>query len=120
MIFIVLDEGSLPCRMHEAERLITFADAVVAIAMTLLILPLMDAATDFGEDNKDASISAYFSENVTKLFSFAISFFVVAELWALDDNLTRYLGCFTPLMGFSQLLVDVWDRLYPCRILPDV
>mmetsp|Transcript_36888 Transcript_36888/g.42500 ORF Transcript_36888/g.42500 Transcript_36888/m.42500 type:complete len:249 (+) Transcript_36888:164-910(+) len=99
------DEERLPfrTRMYEAERFITFTDAVVAIAMTLLILPLMDAATELGED-KDESISEFFSDNEDKLISFAVSFFIVAHLWLLGDQLTRYVGSFTRLMTILNFL----------------
>mmetsp|Transcript_1143 Transcript_1143/g.1302 ORF Transcript_1143/g.1302 Transcript_1143/m.1302 type:complete len:246 (+) Transcript_1143:85-822(+) len=97
------DEERLPSRMYEAERFITFTDAVVAIAMTLLILPLMDAATELGKD-KDESISEYFSDNEDKLISFAVSFFAVAHLWILGDQLTRYVGSFTRLMTILNFL----------------
>jgi len=62
--------------------------------MTLLILPLMDAATDLGVEDNDASLSAYFSDdNAPTLMSFALSFFAVTHVWVLGDPVTRDVGC---------------------------
>lgn len=35
-----------PVRSRDLERFITFIDAIVAIAITLLVLPLVDLATE--------------------------------------------------------------------------
>ena len=47
------EDDEMVLTYSEAERFITFTDAVVAIAMTLLILPLMEAASDIVEENMD-------------------------------------------------------------------
>ncbi|WP_375387732.1 TMEM175 family protein [uncultured Amnibacterium sp.] len=66
-------------RGRSAERLVTFTDAVVAIAITLLALPLADivrevsvAGGDLGDVVRDAAIP---------LLGFTISFFVISRLW---------------------------------------
>jgi uncharacterized membrane protein len=63
-------------RGRSAERLVTFTDAVVAIAVTLLALPLADIV---GE--KHRSLEHLLDDATGPLIAFAISFFVIARLW---------------------------------------
>uniref|UniRef100_A0A7S0AWG7 Endosomal/lysosomal proton channel TMEM175 n=1 Tax=Minutocellus polymorphus TaxID=265543 RepID=A0A7S0AWG7_9STRA len=86
---------------HEAERFITFTDAVVAIAMTLLILPLMEAAADIaeeGEEGEKMTVEDFFSSNKHKVGSFFISFWVVSMFWVWHDKLVRCVGRFSRLL----------------------
>ncbi|MBN9157955.1 MULTISPECIES: TMEM175 family protein [unclassified Microbacterium] len=62
-----------------AERLKAFVDAVVAIAMTLLILPLMENVTELGREGK--TTLEYLQEEQGPLWSFALSFLIIALLW---------------------------------------
>ena len=62
-----------------AERLKAFVDAVVAIAMTLLILPLMENVTELGREGK--TTLQYLEEEQGPLWSFALSFLIIALLW---------------------------------------
>ncbi|WP_336648444.1 TMEM175 family protein [Microbacterium sp. MMO-10] len=62
-----------------AERLKAFVDAVVAIAMTLLILPLMENVTELGREGK--TTLEYLQEEQAPLWSFALSFLIIALLW---------------------------------------
>jgi TMEM175 potassium channel family protein len=64
-------------RGRSAERLITFVDAVVAIAITLLALPLADIPREFAENG----LGRILDEARFPLLGFAISFFVIARLW---------------------------------------
>lgn len=81
--------------LHEAERFITFTDAVVAIAMTLLILPLMERASDIGEEGSEAkTASDFYSENGSRIGSLAVAFFVVAYVWRVHDRIFVYVGYF--------------------------
>jgi uncharacterized membrane protein len=60
-----------------AERAKSFVDAVVAVAMTLLILPLLESVGDIREVTADAWLQEHFGQIV----SFLISFVVVAMFW---------------------------------------
>ena len=64
--------------LTEAERFITFSDAVIAIAMTLLILPLMEATSDIVVEDGEQIITVqqFFSENADKVGAFFISFWL--------------------------------------------
>jgi len=62
-----------------AERLKAFEDAVVAIAMTLLILPLLENVSEFARDHRSAL--DYVQAEHKQLFSFALSFVIIAVFW---------------------------------------
>jgi uncharacterized membrane protein len=62
---------------HGFRRLVNFGDAVVAIAITLLILPLVDAASSIGT----TGLGQFFHHNSDKLFAFALSFAVIGAFW---------------------------------------
>ncbi|MCE4025382.1 TMEM175 family protein [Microbacterium sp. Au-Mic1] len=62
-----------------AERLKAFEDAVVAIAMTLLILPLLESVSEFAREGK--SSLEFVQEEHSQLFSFGLSFLIIAVFW---------------------------------------
>jgi uncharacterized membrane protein len=64
-------------RHRDLDRLLTFVDAVVAIAITLLVLPLAEAGGEVGGGDAAQVLSAH----VDDLFGFALSFAVIAQLW---------------------------------------
>jgi uncharacterized membrane protein len=59
------------------RRLINFSDAVVAIAITLLILPLVDAANTIGS----TGLRHFLDNNSSKLLGFVLSFVVIGRFW---------------------------------------
>lgn len=61
------------------ERLVTFVDAVVAIAITLLVLPLVDLAREV--QGAHADVSGVLSAHIGQLGGFLLSFIVIARLW---------------------------------------
>jgi hypothetical protein len=65
-----------------------FTDAVVAIAMTLLILPLMESVAEAGRDG--VTTADYLSEHGGQLFSFALSFVIIASFWAGHHSLVEH------------------------------
>ena len=68
------------------ERLILFSDAVVAIAITLLVLPLADLEPEEGQSAL-ALVRAHWNE----FFAFAISFAVIARFWFAHHRIFRNL-----------------------------
>jgi uncharacterized membrane protein len=70
---------------RSSERLVFFSDAVVAIALTLLILPLADAVPEAAA--KYANSLDAVTENQTKIYSFLLSFAVIARLWIAHHRL---------------------------------
>lgn len=68
-----------------AERLVYFTDAVVAIAITLLVLPLVDAVGEAVDARRSAA--EVVTDNISQFFSFLLSFAVIARLWTAHHRL---------------------------------
>ena len=68
------------------ERLLTFFDAVVAIAITLLSIPLIDLATQL---HLGGSVGHLLSTHVAELYGFLLSFVVILRLWFGQHRLMR-------------------------------
>ncbi|QIK72120.1 DUF1211 domain-containing protein [Propioniciclava coleopterorum] len=84
-------------------------DAVVAIAMTLLILPLMEAAGELGTE--EVTAGAWLGHHSQQLFSFVMSFALIAMFWVREHQMFRRVERVdTPLMWFTMgwLLSIVW------------
>jgi uncharacterized membrane protein len=95
--------GSLPkvtTFRPSVERLLYFTDAMVAIAATLLVLPLVDeAAAYFRENGPSTTAAGFLSENGSALVAFVISFAVIARLWVSHHRL------FTPITALDRGVV---------------
>lgn len=78
------DEGRLPAT---SARYGAFTDAVVAIAMTLLILPLMEAVTDAHKEKLSAW--EYLTENFSQIVSFLTSFVLIGMFWFMHHRIFR-------------------------------
>ncbi|NDZ79916.1 DUF1211 domain-containing protein [Streptomyces sp. SID10853] len=61
------------------ERLVLFTDAVTAISITLLILPLVDLVPEVASAHKPAS--EVITGHLTQIWSFLLSFAVIANIW---------------------------------------
>jgi uncharacterized membrane protein len=64
-------------RERDLERLLAFVDAVVAIAITLLVLPL----AELGGEARTGQVAELLREHTDDLLGFALSFIVIARLW---------------------------------------
>ena len=64
------------------DRLVNFSDAVVAIAVTLLVLPLTDLA-----DEKSDGFLDLWQQNTGVFYSFVLSFVLVALFWLNHHDL---------------------------------
>ncbi len=65
------------------DRLVNFTDAVVAIALTLELLPLIDIPGPTG----DESIWTIISENGAQIYSFLLSFLLVVIMWVVHNRI---------------------------------
>jgi uncharacterized membrane protein len=73
------------------DRLVTFLDAVVAIAITLLVLPLVELA---GEDDPPSSVGGLLESHAVELGAFALSFAVIARLWLVHHGLFEHASAY--------------------------
>ena len=78
------------------DRFVTFVDAVVAIAITLLVLPLVDIAGDVG----DRSLPDLLRANADEVGAFLLSFVVIARLWRTHHRLGELVD------GYDRVFVD--------------
>jgi uncharacterized membrane protein len=67
------------------DRAITLTDAVTAIAMTLLILPLVETAGEVKADR----LGEYFADRGDLVLSFVISFLVIYLFWSAHGSAYR-------------------------------
>jgi len=72
-------------RLRPAERLVFFSDAVVAIAMTLLVLPPVDSVSDLVREGRPAAEAI--TGNRWQILSFLLSFVVIARQWLAHHRL---------------------------------
>jgi uncharacterized membrane protein len=84
------------------DRLITFLDAVVAIAITLLVLPLVDLVAGEG---RETDLSAVFFHHGRQFEAFFLSFAVIARLWWAHHRLGEQVGAYD---GAFVLINLVW------------
>ena len=84
------------------ERLIFFTDAVVAIAITLLILPLVDAASESTETGRTAA--EFFVEERGQILAFLISFAVIARLWVAHHSLFEHVASYNTRIAVLSLV----------------
>jgi len=95
--------------LASAERTKAFTDAVVAIAMTLLILPLMESVVEASRE--DGTAAEWFTENLGELLFFVLSFVLIAAFWLSHHRLFERIHHVTgPLLilNFAWMFTIVW------------
>ena len=65
------------------DRLVNFSDATVAIAITVLLLPLVDIALEIEKE----SLGELLWSNIGTIIAFAITFAVIARLWSVHHRI---------------------------------
>jgi len=82
------------------DRLVNLSDAVVAIAATLLVLPLVDTASEVTGTDALGILAGNWDE----LFAFLLSFAVICRFWLIHHSMfTRVTGFTTPLIWVNFL-----------------
>ena len=89
-------------KIKSPERLVFFSDAVVAIALTLLILPLADVIRE-ADTTKESSL-ALLSDNQWVIWSFLLSFVVIARLWLGHHKLYEQIKAYNSPLMLTNLL----------------
>jgi uncharacterized membrane protein len=83
------------------ERLVFFSDAVIAIALTLLILPLTDVVKELVA--KGAEPSEAITGNQWQIYSFLLSFAVIARHWVAHHRLFEHVKAYSRPLVFVNL-----------------
>lgn len=80
------------------DRLINFSDATVAIAVTLLVLPLTELA---GQGHRGGVI-AFLTDHVSVIGAFLVSFLIIAVIWTEHHHLFELLVSYDgPLLALN-------------------
>lgn len=69
------------------DRLINFSDAVVAVAITVLVLPIADLTLTRSE----GTVWAVLSDNSGEIITFFFTFFVVSIMWLTHNRIMNHL-----------------------------
>lgn len=72
------------------DRLLFFSDAVVAVAITILALPLVDIAGPTSGEN----VLEVLSDNSGTIITFASTFFVMAMMWSVHNRVMNSLASY--------------------------
>ena len=81
------------------DRLVTFLDAVVAIAITLLVLPLIEVLAEGSSED----LGAVLADEVGQFGAFALSFVVIARLWLAHHRIVELVGAYDDLFLWVNL-----------------
>ncbi len=82
------------------DRLVNFSDAVVAIAITLLVLPLTDLA---GDKESYESVGEFFEKNSAVFQAFLISFVVLANYWLIHHRIFEWIDSYDPALAWLNI-----------------
>jgi uncharacterized membrane protein len=86
-------------RQRDLDRFLTFIDAVVAIAITLMVLPLAEAASGIGT----RTVGQLLRQHEAELLGFLLSFAVIARLWLGQHRIVSSLVVQTKLVTWLLL-----------------
>lgn len=101
--------GRSPAPSFRPERFKAFVDAVVAIAMTLLILPLTDSVAEAAADHLDTA--EFLAAHAGQLLSFGLSFLLIAVFWMGHHSQYRDVQAVTPALlwiNVAWMATIVW------------
>jgi uncharacterized membrane protein len=88
---------------HGLDRFVTFLDAVVAIAITLLVLPLAEIVQDV---DPGKSLGSVLSGESGQFFAFFLSFAVIARFWLVHHRVVEGVGTYdTPFLLLNLLWI---------------
>lgn len=76
------------------DRLVNITDAIVAVAITVLVLPIVDLRPTQGEE----TVWQVISDNTGQLVTFVFTFVIVAVMWRIHNRI------FSRLAGFDDAI----------------
>ena len=82
------------------ERLINFTDAIVAVAITLLVLSIVDIR---GTDS-DQTVWQVIADNNSEIITFTFTFIVVAMMWRVHTRVLSSLVAYDTVLFWLNLL----------------
>ncbi|MEF2978976.1 TMEM175 family protein [Subtercola sp. YIM 133946] len=85
---------------RDLGRLVTFTDAVVAIAITLIVLPLVESAREHATE----PAIAYLRSDALNILAAALSFLVIATFWKQHHRLYKHVDMPTHGLVNANLL----------------
>ena len=96
----------------------SFTDAAVAIAITLLVLPLVDLAAT--EDV--SSVREVFAEHWSSFLAFAVTFAVIGRFWVVHHRLFESLQDYSPALLVVNLVWIAGIAFFPfsAQLVADV
>jgi TMEM175 potassium channel family protein len=99
------------------DRLVLFTDAVVAIAVTLLILPLVEVVTEARSENLDAQ--ALIDDHWAQIWSFLLSFVVITRFWLTHHRMFEHVKAYNSrLIQLNMLwLLSIVVLPFPTEII---
>jgi uncharacterized membrane protein len=85
-------------RSRDLERFLTFVDAVVAIAITLLVLPLVDLSGELGDGTTAHEL---LRDHKGLIGAFVLGFLVIARLWLIQHHV------FKPIVAMNDRMAHL-------------
>lgn len=82
------------------DRLINITDAIVAVAITVLVLPIVNLRPRAGEE----TVWRLMGDNAGQLVTFAFTFIVVAFMWRIHNRIFSRLAGFDDTIFWLNLL----------------
>lgn len=79
---------------RSVDRLINFSDAVVAVAVTVLVLPLLDIEGP-GEGQ---SVWTIIGDHASQIWTFLFTFYVVAVMWLAHNRILNSIKRYDPFI----------------------
>ncbi len=95
----------------DIQRTVSFSDAVIAIAITLLALDLK--VPQVPESSAAAELPRALLEIWPNLFSFVLSFWIIGSYWLAHHRISRLVGAYDRRMQLINLLFLMWIVLMP-------
>lgn len=92
-----MDVAPAPTSRREGrsvDRLINFSDAVVAVAVTVLALPLVDIPGPA----EGESVWTVIGDNASQVWTFLFTFYVVAILWLTHNRILNSISRYDPFV----------------------